>query len=108
VYLDDRDTTHYGFQPIAIVYSLPKVLFVWASLMFTIQGFWMTFAGLSPTLLLSTLLPISAVLVMICIGIWKALHPRQKPFEDPMLLAPIPPPIPAQDQKEHPTAEFIV
>jgi len=105
VYLDDRNTKSCGFQPIAIVHSLPKALFVWGLLLFAVQGFWMTFAGLSPLLLLSTLFPIAAVLVVVCACIWKALHPRQKPFEGPMLSAPVPP---AEDQKEHHTVEAMV
>ncbi|KAH9042552.1 hypothetical protein EDB85DRAFT_2139121 [Lactarius pseudohatsudake] len=108
VYLDDRNTTNCGFQPIAIVHSLPKALFVWAMLLFAIQGFWMTFAGLPPHLLVSTLFPIGAVLVVVCACIWKALHPRQKPFEGSMLSVSVPPMIPAEDQKEHTTAELMV
>lgn len=108
MYLDDRNTTNCGFQPIAIVHSLPKALFVWASLLFAVQGFWITFAGLPPHLLLSTLFPIAAVLVAACVCIWKALHPSQKPFGDSMPLASVPPLIPVEDQKEHPTPEFMV
>ncbi|KAI9465769.1 hypothetical protein BJY52DRAFT_485793 [Lactarius psammicola] len=108
VYLDDRNTTSCGFQPIAIVHSLPQASFVWASLLFAIQGFWMTFSGLPPHILLSTLFPIGAVLVVVCACIWKALHPRQKPFEDFMLSAAVPPVIPAEDQKERPSAELMV
>jgi hypothetical protein len=108
VYLDDRNTKSCGFQPIAIVHSLPKALFVWTLLMFTIQGFWMTFASLFPLLPLSTLFPIAAVLVVVCVTIWKVLHPRQKPFESPMLSASAPPPFLAEDQKEHHTVEVMV
>jgi hypothetical protein len=108
VYLDDRNTTSCGFQPIAIVHSLPKALFVWASLLFGIQGFWMTFAGFPPYLLVSTLFPIAAVLVVACACIWKALRPSQKPFGDSMPSVPAPPLIPAEDQKEHYTAELMV
>ncbi len=108
MYLDDRNTKSYGFQPIAIVYSLPQALFVWALLLFLIQGFRMAFIDLSLTLLLSTLPPIAAVLVTACVGIWLALHPRHKSFEDAMLPPPVPPLIPAEDQKEHPTAEVMV
>jgi hypothetical protein len=107
VYLDDRNTTSCGFQPIAIVHSLPKALFVWASLLFAVQGFWITFAALPPHLLLSTLFPIFVVLVVACACIWKALHPSQKPFGDSMPSAPAPPLILAEDQKES-TAEFMV
>jgi hypothetical protein len=108
VCLDDRNTKSCGFQPIAIVHSLPKALFVWALLLFAIQGFWMTFAGLSPSLLLYTLFPIAAVLVVVCACIWKALYPRQKPFDGPMLSAPDPPPFPAEDQKEDHTVGVMV
>jgi choline-glycine betaine transporter len=108
VYLDDRNTKSCGFQPIAIAHSLPKALFVWGLLLFAVQGFWVAFAGLSPLLLLSTLFPIAAVLVVVCACIWKALHPRQKPFEGPMLSTPTPPPFPAEQQKEHHTVEAMV
>jgi hypothetical protein len=108
VYLYDRNIKSCGFQPIAIVHSLPKALFVWSLLLFAIQGFWMTFSGLPPYLLISTLFPIAAVLVVVCACIWRALHPRQKPFENSMLSAPIPLSIPAEDQKEHHTADCMV
>ncbi|KAH9171925.1 hypothetical protein EDB89DRAFT_1030020 [Lactarius sanguifluus] len=39
-YLKNRNT-NYGFQPIAVVHSLPQALFVWALLLFSMQGFWM-------------------------------------------------------------------
>jgi len=68
VYLDDRITS-YVFQPIAIVHSLPQALFVWALLLFAIQHFWMAFAGLPLTFLLSASLPVAAVLLMACMGI---------------------------------------
>jgi uncharacterized membrane protein len=108
VYLDDRNTKSCGFQPIAIVHSLPQALFVWALLLFLIQGFWMTFADLPLTLLLSTFLPIAAVLILASVGIWLALHPRQRTSEDPMLPPPMPPLIPAEEHKERFTAEVMV
>ena len=105
MYLDDRNTENYGFQPIAIVHSLPEALFVWALLLSAVQGFWTTFAGLSPYLPLSALIPI----VGVCVCIRRTLRPRQKPFEGS---APAPPPIKpsilAQDEKEHQTAELMV
>jgi hypothetical protein len=104
VYLDDRNTESHGFQPIAIVYSLPQALFVWALLLFSFQGFWMTFTGLSPYSLLSTLFPAAVV----CACIWRVLHPRQKPFEGSMLSTAVPPPIVVEDQKGHHTAELMV
>ena len=97
-----------SFQPIVIVHSLPKTLFVWALLLFTIQGFWMTFTGLTPHILIATLLPIAAVLVTVCACIWRALHPSQKPFEVPILSAPVPPPVLAEDHKEHHMADLVV
>jgi hypothetical protein len=68
----------------------------------------MTFAGFPPYLLVSTLFPIAAVLVVACACIWKALRPSQKPFGDSMPSVPAPPLIPAEDQKEHYTAELMV
>ena len=108
VSLYERKTKRYGFQPIAIVYSLPKALFVWTLLLFGIQGFWMIFADLSPLLPRSTLFPIAAVLVVVCVTIWKVLHPRQKPVEGSMLSASVPPPLPSEDQKEQHTVEVSV
>lgn len=107
VYLDDRNAS-YGFQPIAIVHSLPQALFVWALLLLLIQGSWMIFVDLSPTLLLSTLLPTSAVLILVCVGIWIALRPRQKTSEDIMLPPPISPLNPVVDQKGHTPPEVMV
>jgi len=107
VYLDDRNTRSCGFQPTAIVHSLPQALFVWALLLFLIQGFCITFIHLSLPFLLSSLL-IASVLVMASVGIWLALHPRQRTSEDAMLPPPMPPQIPAEEHKEHPTAEAMV
>jgi hypothetical protein len=104
MYLDNRNTKDYGFLPIAIVYSLPQALFVWALLLFAFRGFWVTFAGLSSYFLLSTLFLIAVV----CVCMWRVLHPRQKPLEGSMLSAPVPPPILAESQKEHHTAELMV
>lgn len=107
MYLDNRNTKGHGFQPTAIVHSLPKALFLWALLLSAIQGLWAIFAGPSPHLPLYALLPIAGI----CVYIWRALHPRQKPFVD---LAPVPTltpptfPIPVEDQKGHDTAELMV
>ena len=68
----------------------------------------MTFTDIFPLLALSTLFPIAAVLVVVCASIWKVLHPRQKPLEGPMLSASVPPPFPAEDQKEQHTVEVMV
>ena len=110
MYLDDRNTKSCGFQPIAIVHSLPKALFVWALVLFAIQGFWMTFASLNPYILLATVFPTAAVLLAVCVCIWRALYPPPKPLAGPILSAPAPvlSPIPAEDQKEHHMAELMV
>jgi hypothetical protein len=112
VYLDDRNTKSCGFQPIAIVYSLPQALFVWALILFLIQVFWMAFIDISLTSLLSTIIPITAVLVMASVGIWLALHPRQKHIEDtmppPSMAPPISPLITTGDKKEHPDPDAMV
>ncbi|KAH9054807.1 hypothetical protein EDB87DRAFT_1414453 [Lactarius vividus] len=110
VYLDNRNTKSYGFQPIAIVHSLPQAMFIWTLLLFLIQGLWIILMNLSLTLLLSALLPTAAMLVIACIGIviWQALHPRQKTFEDAILPPPIPPLTLTVEQKGPPNAEVMV
>jgi len=111
-YLDDRNTKSCGFQPIAIVYSLPQAFFVWALLLFLIQVFWMAFIDVSLTSLLSALIPITAILVMASVGIFLALYPCQKHIEDTMPPPPISPPIspliPTEDQKERPDPDDMV
>jgi hypothetical protein len=112
VYLDDRNTKSCGFQPIAIVHSLPQAFFAWALLLFLIQVFWMAFIDISLTSLLSTLIPITAILVMTSVGIFLALYPRQKHIEDtmppPLISPPISPLIPIEDQKEHLAPDAMV
>jgi len=106
-YLKDRNTG-YGFQPIAIIHSLPQALFVWGLLLFSMQGFWMVFADLPLILLLSTLLPVAAILIVIWLGIWLVVRPRPEPIEDPVLRAGIPPSDSGAEQKERSTAEIMV
>jgi hypothetical protein len=106
-YLDTRNTSC-GFQPTAIVHSLPKVAFVWASILFTIQGFWLTFADVPPTLLIRIIIPILVVLGLACFGIWVALHPREKHFEDASLPEPASPHMFAVDQKDLSAVEVMV
>jgi hypothetical protein len=87
----------YRFRQIAIVHSLPQALFTWALLLFAMQSFWLTFAHFPFPMLSATFLPVATVLVVACGGIWKALHPRPKNFEDAT---------PAVDQIEHLT-EYV-
>lgn len=105
-YLKHWNTT-YGFQPIAIVHSLPQALFVWALLLFSMQGFWVVFADLPLTLCLSTLLPVTAIMVTVGLAIWFIVHPRRGPIEEATLSPPTPP-NPAEEQREVPTVESIV
>ncbi len=86
VHLVDRNTNHV-FQSTAIAHSLPQALFAWALFLLAMEGFWMTFADL-PLPIVSTFFPVVAILVVACVGIWKAVHPRQKVFKDPVLSAP--------------------
>jgi len=86
-YLDTRNTTSHGFEPTAIVHSLPLASFVWAFFLFAIQGFWMTFGELPLRVLLPTTLPVAFVLVVVCYGVWVALHPKEKPYEETPLPA---------------------
>jgi hypothetical protein len=106
-YLDRRNTS-YGFQPTAMVHSLPQVAFVWASFLFTIQGFWSTLGDLPVTLLLHATIPIATVLVMACYGIWVALHPRERSFRDVSLPEPAPFLDSPTDQKLPLTANYMV
>ncbi|KAI9458588.1 hypothetical protein BJY52DRAFT_412811 [Lactarius psammicola] len=101
-------STSYGFQPIAIIHSLPQALFVWALLLFSMQGFWMVFADLPLTPLLCTLLPVAAILVMVGLSIWLIFHPRPEPIESATLPPAIPPSNPAVEGKERTTVESMV
>ncbi|KAI9438660.1 hypothetical protein H4582DRAFT_1950065 [Lactarius indigo] len=100
--------TCYGFQPIAIVHSLPRALFVWALLLFSMQGFWMAFADLPLTPLISTLLPVAVILVVVGLGIWFIVHPRPEPINGAMLPPTIPPSNTTVEQRERPTVESMV
>ena len=71
------------------------------------QGFWMVFADLPLTLLLSTLLPVAAILVVVCLGIWLFAHPRPGPIEN-VLPPTIPHSNPTIEQKVHPAVESMV
>ena len=71
------------------------------------QGFWMVFADLPLTLLLSTLLPVATILVVVCFGIWLTLRPRLETIED-VLSPTIPLSNPAVDQNDRPTRESVV
>lgn len=68
----------------------------------------MAFIYLTLTSLLSTLIPITAVMAMASVGVWLALHPCQKTSEDAISPPPIPPLIPAEDRKEYPAPEAMV
>jgi apolipoprotein N-acyltransferase len=106
VYLDARNTS-YGFQPTAIVYSLPHASFIWAMLLFAIQGFWMTFSGLPMRVFLPVIIPVAVVLSVACLGIWIALHPRKKISEEATVPASVPPPV-SFLEKDQATVEAIV
>ncbi|KAH9031462.1 hypothetical protein EDB84DRAFT_1492485, partial [Lactarius hengduanensis] len=105
-YLKGRNTS-YGFQPIAVVHSLPQALFVWALLLFSMQGFWMAFADLSPTSLLLTLVLVATMLTVTCLVIWLVVRRLLEPIEDAMLRIGIPPSDPGAEQNERPTAESL-
>jgi hypothetical protein len=106
-YLDIRNTK-YGFQPTAIVHSLPQVAFIWASFLFTVQGFWMTIGQLPGTIILITVVPIVVVSIIACYGICVALCPREKPLEEATQPAFVSPPTPSVDPKDLPTADSMV
>lgn len=105
-YLDARNTS-YGFQPTAVVHSLPQAIFVWASLLFTIQGFCFCLAigDIPGTILWPIMIPVAVVLIVASFGFWVALHPREKSFEEEA--TPTSPPTPT-DLKELPSLVSIV
>ena len=68
----------------------------------------MDFSDLPLTVLLSTLLPVAAIMVVVSWGIWFIVHPCLGPIEDAMLPPAIPFSNPTVEQKERPTAESMV
>jgi hypothetical protein len=42
----------------------------------------MTFSDLPTRIFLPVVIPLAIVLTVACLGIWMALHPREKGFED--------------------------
>jgi hypothetical protein len=92
-YLDTRDTA-YGFEPTAIVHSLPLASFVWAFFLFAIQGFWMAFGDLPQRILLPTVISVAVVLGMVCFAVRIALNPREK--TNVVSETPFPAPIPLE------------
>jgi len=80
-YLDIRRNTSYGFQPTAMVHSLPHVASIWASFLFTIQGFWSTLGDLPVILLLHATIPIAIVLAIACYGILGSPSPTRKTLQ---------------------------
>jgi len=106
-YLDSHNTT-YGFQPTAIVHSIPQAAFAWASFLFVIQGFWITFGDIPRTILLPIIIPVAFVLLIACFGIWVALHPRGKPFEEASEALRVPSPALPTDQKDVLSADVMV
>jgi len=110
-YLDKRNTA-YGFEPTAIVHSMPLASFVWAFFLFAIQGFWMAFGDLPQRILVPTVISVAVVLGLVCTAVWMVLNPREKTYgpgdsDGPLL----PPSIPLDvsiDSKEYPTADVMV
>ena len=68
----------------------------------------MDFSDLPLTLLLSTLLPVVAIMVVVGWGIWLIVHPRLEPIDDATLPPAIPLSNPAAKQKERPTVGSMV
>jgi hypothetical protein len=106
--VDNRDTA-YGFEPTAIVHSIPHASFIYAFFLFTIQGFWMAFGDLPLRILLPTVISVAVVLGLVGFAVWKVLNPREKTFEGSE--TPLPAPIPLEifiDSKELPTVDGMV
>jgi len=107
-YLDTRDTT-YGFEPTAIVHSMPQASFVLAFFLFASQGFWMAFGDLPQRVLLPTIISVAVVLGLVCIAVWIALNPREKTYEGSETRFPAPVPLEFSiDSKDLPTVDCMV
>ena len=61
--------TGLGSHPISIVHSLPEALYIWALFLFTIPVFSLAFAILGLTFFLVASLPVTAALLVACVGI---------------------------------------
>ena len=72
------------------------------------QGFWMVFADLPLILLLATLLPVTAILLVLGLAIWLIVRPRSEPIEGAMLPPAIPPSNTLGEQKVCAIAESVV
>ena len=85
-------TVSHGFDPTAIVHSLAQASFVWAFFLFAIQGFWMTFGDFPLRIVLPIIISVAVMFVVMCFGVWVALQlqPREEPFEETQLPAPVP------------------
>jgi hypothetical protein len=105
-YLGSRNTS-YGFQPTAIVHSLPCASFIWALLLFGMQCFWVTFSGLPTRIFVPVVIPVGVVLAVACLAIWVALHPREIILEDATVPASVPPPVSSLEEDQT-TVEAIV
>jgi hypothetical protein len=67
----------------------------------------MTFSDLPTGLLLPVIIPVAIVLVVASLGIWIALHPREKVHQDTTEPAALPPPI-STVVKDQPAVEAMV
>lgn len=78
-YLDSRNSA-YGFEPTAIVHSIPQASFIWAFFLFAIQGFWMAFGDLPQRILLPTMISVAVVLGLVGTAVYIVLNPREKTY----------------------------
>jgi hypothetical protein len=109
-YLDTRNTS-YGFEPTAIVHSIPQALFMWAFFLFAIQGFWMAFADLPQRILFPTIISVAIVLGLVCTAVWVVLNPREKTYGPGDSEASLPASVPLEisiDEKGLPMVDGMV
>jgi hypothetical protein len=97
-YLDNRNTS-YGFEPTAIIHSMPQASFVYAFILFAVQGFCQTSAGLPLRIFVPTTISVGILLALASFGVWVALHPREKVVSGGTSL-PASDPLPLIDSKE--------
>jgi uncharacterized membrane protein len=86
---------------------MPQASFVYVFILFAIQGFCQTFAGLPLRIFMPTIISVGVVLALACFGVWVALHPREKVVFGGTPL-PASDPLPLIDSKEAFAADDMV
>ena len=92
---------------------MPLASFIWAFILFAIQGFWMAFGDLPQRILLPTIISVAVVLGLVGTAVWVVLNPREKTCgpEPGDAESPLPAPIPLEitiDSKDFSAVDGMV